>query len=250
MDTQQSSETKQTIEEKYQFILPMTGRVLVELEKVVAEKKVGSVWIVDTTAKNHKYRKGVVVSVSKDGVLCVGGKLSPHLLKSGDAVLVLRTAGRDVSGGAGLKPGTLCSIWENYVLAIVQNDEGGEKIMELKPMYDRVVLKRIEGSDKTPGGIFIPSTAQEKSDKGEVIAVGEGRLMQDGTVRKMAVEIGDQVLFSKFAGTEVKINVPKKVQVGKDSNDAPIYEDRVGEEERVIVKEDDILAVMPKAKVS
>ncbi|MEO0231398.1 MAG: co-chaperone GroES [candidate division WOR-3 bacterium] len=94
--------------------------------------------------------------------------------------------------------------------------------MGVKPLADRVLIKRIEEEEVKKGGIIIPDTAKEKPQKGEVIAVGPGRLDENGKRIPMEVKEGDKVLFSKYAGTEVKI----------------------GEEEYLIMREDDILAII------
>ncbi len=96
--------------------------------------------------------------------------------------------------------------------------------MKLRPLNDRVVVKRLEEEQKTAGGIIIPDTAKEKPIQGEVLAVGNGKLLDDGTRRALDVKVGDRVLFSKYAGTEVKI----------------------GMEEVLIMREDDILAIIEK----
>ncbi len=94
--------------------------------------------------------------------------------------------------------------------------------MNLKPLADRVVIKRIEEEEVKKGGIIIPDTAKEKPQKGEVIAVGPGRLDEQGRRMPMEVKVGDRVLFSKYAGTEVKI----------------------GDEEYLVMREDDILCII------
>ena len=94
--------------------------------------------------------------------------------------------------------------------------------MKLKPLNDRVLVKRLEGEEKTAGGLFIPDTAKEKPSKGEVVAVGPGKTADDGKVMAMTVKAGDQVLFNKYAGTEVKL-------------------DGV---EHLVMREDDILAII------
>jgi len=94
--------------------------------------------------------------------------------------------------------------------------------MKIRPLADRVVIKRIEEEEVKKGGIIIPDTAKEKPQKGEVIAVGPGRLDEKGNRMPMEVKVGDKVLFSKYAGTEVKI----------------------GDEEYLIMREDDILCVL------
>jgi chaperonin GroES len=78
--------------------------------------------------------------------------------------------------------------------------------MKLKPLSDHVVIKPLEAEEKTAGGILLPDTAKEKSTRGEVIAVGSGRLMPNGRVVKPAVSAGDIVLYSKYAGSEIKID--------------------------------------------
>ena len=94
----------------------------------------------------------------------------------------------------------------------------------IRPLQDRVILKRVEEEQKTKGGIYIPDTAKEKPIEGEVIAVGNGKVQDDGTVRKLDVKVGDRVLFGKYSGTEVKIDG----------------------EERLILREEDILGVLER----
>lgn len=78
--------------------------------------------------------------------------------------------------------------------------------MKLRPLHDRVIIKRLEAETKSAGGIVIPDTATEKPIKGEVVAVGTGKVQDDGKVRPMAVKPGDKVLFGKYSGTEVKVD--------------------------------------------
>jgi len=94
----------------------------------------------------------------------------------------------------------------------------------LKPIGDRVVVRPKSAEEMTKSGIILPDTAKERPQEGEVMAVGTGRIMDDGTVVPLAVKVGDTVLFSKYGGTEVKI----------------------GSEEYIILREDDILAVLEK----
>ncbi len=96
--------------------------------------------------------------------------------------------------------------------------------MKIRPLQDRIIVKRVEEEEKTKGGIIIPDTAKEKPIEGKVIAVGNGKVLEDGKVRPLDIKAGDRVLFSKYAGTEVKLDG----------------------EERLIVREDDILAVLEK----
>jgi chaperonin GroES len=77
--------------------------------------------------------------------------------------------------------------------------------MKLRPLHDRVIIKRLEAETKSAGGIVIPDTATEKPIKGEVIAVGAGKILENGNVRALAVKAGDKVLFGKYSGTEVKV---------------------------------------------
>ena len=78
--------------------------------------------------------------------------------------------------------------------------------MKFRPLHDRVVVRRLEGEEKTKGGIIIPDTAKEKPVEGKVIAVGNGKVLEDGKVRPLDIKAGDRVLFSKYAGTEIKID--------------------------------------------
>ena len=93
--------------------------------------------------------------------------------------------------------------------------------MKLRPLHDRVIVKRVEQERTTPGGIVIPDTATEKPIKGEVVAVGNGKILEDGSKRELDVKVGDIVLFGKYSGTEVKL----------------------GDEELLVMREDDIMAV-------
>jgi len=94
--------------------------------------------------------------------------------------------------------------------------------MNIKPLHDRVVIKRMEEEKMSAGGIVIPDSATEKPIKGEVIAVGAGKPLDNGSVRSPLVKVGDKVLFGKYAGTEVKLD-------GTDF---------------LVVKEDDIFAIL------
>ncbi len=78
--------------------------------------------------------------------------------------------------------------------------------MRVHPLDDRVLVRPLEAESKTTGGIFIPDTAKEKSQRGEVIAVGKGKLLEDGSRGTLALKKGDKVLFGKYAGTEIKID--------------------------------------------
>ena len=93
--------------------------------------------------------------------------------------------------------------------------------LNLRPLHDRVIVKRLEKERTSPGGIVIPDSAAEKPIKGEVLAVGPGKLLDDGSVRPSDLKAGDTVLFGKYSGTEVKLN-------GADY---------------VVMREDDIMAV-------
>ena len=96
--------------------------------------------------------------------------------------------------------------------------------MSIRPLQDRVIIKRVKEEEKSKGGIIIPDTAKEKPIEGEIIAVGNGKVQEDGSVRKPDVKAGDRILFGKYAGTEVKL-------------------DGV---EHLILREDDILGVIEK----
>jgi chaperonin GroES len=93
---------------------------------------------------------------------------------------------------------------------------------KIRPLQDRIIVKRVQEEEKTKGGIIIPDTAKEKPIEGKVIAVGNGKVQEDGKVRPLDVKAGDRVLFSKYAGTEVKIDG----------------------EEHLIMREEDILGVI------
>ena len=94
--------------------------------------------------------------------------------------------------------------------------------MKLRPLHDRLVVKRLEEEEKTKGGVIIPDTAKEKPIEGKVIAVGKGKINEDGAKIPMEMKKGDRILFTKYAGTEVKIDG----------------------EEHLIMKEDDVIAII------
>src|SRR5690606_12487389 len=96
--------------------------------------------------------------------------------------------------------------------------------MNIRPLQERVIVKRVAEEEKTKGGIIIPDSAKEKPIEGKVIAVGKGKVQEDGSVRALDVKAGDRVLFGKYAGTEVKLDG----------------------EEHLILREDDILGVIEK----
>ncbi len=78
--------------------------------------------------------------------------------------------------------------------------------MAIRPLHDRVLIQRVKEEEKTKGGIIIPDSAKEKPIEGKVVAVGNGKVLEDGKVRALAVKAGDRVLFGKYSGTEVKID--------------------------------------------
>ncbi len=94
--------------------------------------------------------------------------------------------------------------------------------MNIRPLHDRVVIKRVEEERVSAGGIVIPDTAAEKPDRGEVIAVGHGKVLDNGDVRKLDLKVGDKVLFGKYAGTTVKVDG----------------------QELLVMREDDVIAVI------
>jgi chaperonin GroES len=93
--------------------------------------------------------------------------------------------------------------------------------MKIRPLHDRIIVKRIDEEETTKGGLIIPDTAKEKPQEAKVIAVGKGKVNEDGTVRPLDVKKGDRVLFSKYSGTEITIEG----------------------EEHLIIREDDVLGV-------
>ncbi|MDE2354418.1 MAG: co-chaperone GroES [Betaproteobacteria bacterium] len=78
--------------------------------------------------------------------------------------------------------------------------------MKIRPLHDRVIVKRLEEERKTASGIVIPDTAAEKPDQGEILAVGKGKVMEDGSIRPLEVKVGDKVLFGKYSGQSVKVH--------------------------------------------
>ncbi|MDE2218763.1 MAG: co-chaperone GroES [Gammaproteobacteria bacterium] len=94
--------------------------------------------------------------------------------------------------------------------------------MKIRPLHDRVIVKRLEEERTSPGGIVIPDTAAEKPVQGKVMAVGKGKILEDGKVRALDVKVGDKILFGKYSGTEVKVDG----------------------DELVVMREEDVMAVI------
>jgi chaperonin GroES len=88
--------------------------------------------------------------------------------------------------------------------------------MKIRPLHDRVVVKRVEEETKTAGGIVLPGSAAEKPSEGEVLAVGTGKLLDNGQVRALDVKVGDRVLFGKYSGTEVKVDGEQYIVMRED----------------------------------
>ena len=88
--------------------------------------------------------------------------------------------------------------------------------MKIRPLQDRILVKRIETEEKSAGGIIIPDNAKEKPMEGKVVAVGNGKRLEDGTLQKPDVKVGDSVLFSKYAGSEVKIDGAEHLVMRED----------------------------------
>ena len=88
--------------------------------------------------------------------------------------------------------------------------------MTLKPLYDRILVKRIESTETMRGGIIIPDTAKEKPMEGQVVAVGSGRVQDDGKVQPLTVKAGDRVLIGKYAGSEIKLDGVEHVIIRED----------------------------------
>jgi len=100
--------------------------------------------------------------------------------------------------------------------------------MKIRPLQDRIVVKRLESESVTKGGIIIPDSAKEKPIEGRVIAVGNGKVLKDGKVRPLDVKVGDVILFGKYSGNEVKLDG----------------------EEHMLIREDDVLAVLRSGEAS
>ena len=94
--------------------------------------------------------------------------------------------------------------------------------MKIRPLHDRVIVKRLEGARTSPGGIVIPDTATEKPIFGKVVAVGKGKILENGEIRPLDLKVGDKILFGKYSGTEVKMDG----------------------DELVVMREEDVMAVV------
>jgi chaperonin GroES len=90
------------------------------------------------------------------------------------------------------------------------------EFMKIRPLHDRVIVQRIEEEEKTKGGIIIPDTAKEKPQEGKVIAVGTGKILENGTKLSLDVKVGDKILFGKYSGTEIKIEGDEFLMMRED----------------------------------
>src|SRR5579872_6539541 len=123
-----------------------------------------------------------------------------------------------MSFGTGL---TLC--WFQGLESIPQTFKNEVNIMNIRPLYDRIVVKRVETeAEKTHGGLYIPDSAKEKPQEGEVVSVGKGKRLEDGKIVPLDVQAGDRILFGKYSGSEIKIEG----------------------EELIIMREDEVLGIL------
>ena len=97
--------------------------------------------------------------------------------------------------------------------------------MKIRPLYDRIVVKRVENTEQMQGGLYIPDTAKEKPQEGEVVAVGKGKRLEDGKVIALDVQVGDKILFGKYSGSDIKLDG----------------------EEYMIMREDEVLGILDSA---
>jgi chaperonin GroES len=100
--------------------------------------------------------------------------------------------------------------------------------MKIRPLYDRVVVKRVEDTETMKGGLYIPDSAKEKPQEGEVVAIGKGKRLEDGKLVALDVQVGDRILFGKYSGSDIKIDG----------------------EEYMIMREDEILGILDKQPVA
>jgi len=96
--------------------------------------------------------------------------------------------------------------------------------MNLRPLQDRIIVKRVEEETKTAGGLFIPETAKEKPQRGQIVATGNGKKTEDGKVLPLDVKVGDVVLFGKYAGTEIKVDGDDYLMMREDDILAAVVE--------------------------
>ena len=106
----------------------------------------------------------------------------------------------------------------------VQPQSKGEPSVKIRPLHDRVIVRRLEEERKSPGGIVIPDTAAEKPIRGKIVAVGKGKILENGNVRPLDLKVGDKILFGKYGGTEVKVDG----------------------DELLVMREEDVMAVIEK----
>ncbi len=192
-------------------IRPLNTRIVIKPDDPEERSKGGI--IIPDVAKTKK-AMGTVVSKGP-GMLMKSGKRWPmSAIQAGDRVVYSKYAGSELK-------------IEGVVHVILRDDDvmaGGTDDKHLLPLMDRVLVRSDKPVEKSSGGIFIPETAQEKPLEGEVIAVGQGKALEDGELRPLDVKVGERVTFAKYAGTELSI----------------------GGETFLIFREDDFLGVIEK----
>jgi len=118
------------------------------------------------------------------------------------------------------------TVWEKQEVkeaTTQQNIQGKEEVsMQITPLGDRILVKPLEAEEKTKGGIILPDTAKEKPQEGRVVAVGKGKVLDDGKVQPLEIKPGDKILYGKYSGTEIKLD----------------------DEEHLIIREEDVLAII------
>ena len=174
-------------------------------------EKIGSIWIPDSARE-----------IAMQGTVVAAGKGICNHRHGGWTLLAVRPADRVLFGSRHMQSNELLIEGKKHIvvrqddLAAILDADGA-----IRPLFDRIIVKREPEIETSPGGIIIPDTAKQKAIEGTVLAVGTGQIMESGTVRRFDLKVGDRVLFGRYAGTEVKL----------------------GGEERVILREDDVLGV-------
>jgi chaperonin GroES len=194
-----------------EILRPLNTRVIVRPDKPEDRSK-GGIIIPDTVKAQQKPVSGVLVSMGPGMLMRTGARWPMPDANPGDHVIYNEHAGVELK--------------IDGVLHMVMRDDdlmlAGSDAKSLRPMGDRVLVRKDKADDVTTGGIFIPDTAKEKVLVGEVIAVGRGKILEDGSIRPLDVKTGERVRFARYQGTDV----------------------RVGAEAFTIFREDDMLGVV------
>lgn len=185
------------------MLRPLNTRIIIRPDDPESRTKGGI--IIPDNAKEKKAR-GTVISMGPGMLMKSGARWPMPAIKPGDKVVYSKYAGTEMDA-------------EGKTHIVVRDDDvmaGGPDDAHLMPLGDRVLVRVDKAAERSKGGLYIPDSAQEKPLDGEIVAVGQGKILEDGTVRKLDVEAGNRVRFAKYAGFDLVIGMEKFLVMRED----------------------------------